>query len=63
MIETYDKRTGDGNWLRQSLKIFKQEMKRAQRIESQMDWSDRGANVAGNVTAADQKDLQGCSAG
>ncbi len=60
MIEAYDKQTGDGNWLRQSIQIFQESIRNAQRIESQVDGGDRRANVTRDVTASNQKDLQGC---
>ena len=63
MIDAYDKKTGDGNWLRQSLQILKQEMERVQRTKSQMAEEDRGANAGRDLTATAQKDLQSRDAG
>jgi hypothetical protein len=58
MISAYDKQTGDGNWLRQSLQILKQEMERVQRTKSQMAEANRGANASGNSATTAQEDLQ-----
>jgi len=63
MIEAYDKKTGDGNWLRQSLQILQEAIESVQRTKSQMAEEDRGANAGINLTATAQKDLQSCSAG
>ena len=63
VIEAYDKKTGDGNWLRQSLQILQEEIESVQRIESQMAEENRRANAGINLAATSQKDLQGCSAG
>ena len=63
MIEAYDKKTGDGNWLRQSLQILQEAIESVQRTKSQMAKEDRGANAGINLTATAQKDLQSCSAG
>jgi len=63
MIEAYDKQTGDGNWLRQSLQILQEAIESVQRTKSQMAEEDRGANAGINLTATAQKDLQSCSAG
>ena len=63
MIEAYDKQTGDGNWLRQSLQILQESIRNVQRIKSQMAEEDRGANAGINLTATAQKDLQSRVAG
>lgn len=62
MIETYDKQTGDGNWLRQSLQILQEEIERVQRTKSQMAEEDRRADAGSNLTVTAQEDLQSCSA-
>ena len=63
MIDTYDKQTGDGNWLRQSLQIFQEAIESVQRIKSQMAQEDRRANASGDSAATAQKDLQSRDAG
>jgi hypothetical protein len=63
MIDTYDKQTGDGNWLRQSLQILQEAIERAQRTKSQMDEENRGADAGRDKTATAQKDLQSRVAG
>jgi len=63
MIDTYDKQTGDGNWLRQSLQIFQEAIERVQRTKSQMAEENRGANAGRDSAATAQKDLQGRAAG
>ena len=63
MIDTYDKQTGDGNWLRQSLQIFQEAIESVQRTKSQMAEEDRGANARSNHAIAAQEDLQSRVAG
>ena len=63
MIEAYDKQTGDGNWLRQSLQIFQEAIESVQRIKSQMAQEDRRANASGDSATTAQKDLQSRDAG
>jgi hypothetical protein len=63
MIDAYDKKTGDGNWLRQSIQILQEAIRNAQRIKSQMDGGDRGANASGDSATTAQKDLQSRDAG
>ena len=63
MIDTYDKQTGDGNWLRQSLQIFQEAIESVQRTKSQMAQEDRRANASGDSAATAQKDLQSRDAG
>jgi len=63
MIEAYDKQTGDGNWLRQSLQILQESMRNVQRTKSQMAEEDRRADAGINSEAATQKNLQGSSTG
>lgn len=63
MIDTYDKQTGDGNWLRQSLQIFQEAIESVQRIKSQMAEENRRANASGDSAATAQKDLQSRDAG
>lgn len=63
MIEAYDKKTGDGNWLRQSLQIFQEAIERVQRIKSQMAQEDRRADASGDSATTAQKDLQSRDAG
>ena len=63
MIDAYDKKTGDGNWLRQSLQILKQEMERVQRTKGQMAQEDRRADAGSNHEVTTQKDLQSRAAG
>lgn len=63
MIDTYDKQTGDGNWLRQSLQIFQEAIESVQRTKSQMAEENRRANASGDSAATAQKDLQSRDAG
>ena len=63
MIDTYDKQTGDGQWLRQSLQIFQEAIESVQRTKSQMAEEDRGANASGDSATTAQKDLQSRDAG
>jgi len=63
MIEAYDKQTGDGNWLRQSLQIFQEAIESVQRTKSQMAEEDRRADASGNFATTAQKDLQSRDAG
>ena len=63
MIDTYDKQTGDGQWLRQSLQIFQEAIESVQRTKSQMAEEDRGANAGRDQTVTAQKDLQSRDAG
>jgi hypothetical protein len=63
MIDTYDKQTGDGQWLRQSLQIFQEAIESVQRTKSQMAEENRRANASGDSTTTAQKDLQSRDAG
>jgi hypothetical protein len=45
MIDAYDKKTGDGNWLRQSIQILQEAIERVQRTKSQMAKEDRGTDT------------------
>ena len=63
MIDTYDKHTGDGQWLRQSLQIFQEAIESVQRTKSQMAEENRRANASGDSAATAQKDLQSRDAG
>lgn len=63
MIEAYDKQTGDGNWLRQSLQIFQEAIESVQRTKSQMAEENRRANASGDSATTSQKDLQSRDAG
>ena len=63
MIEAYDKQTGDGQWLRQSLQIFQEAIESVQRTKSQMAEENRRADASGNSAATAQKDLQSRSTG
>ena len=63
MIDTYDKQTGDGNWLRQSLQIFQEAIESVQRTKSQMAKENRRANASGDSATTAQKDLQSRDAG
>ena len=63
MIDTYDKQTGDGNWLRQSLQIFQEAIESVQRTKSQMAEENRRANASGDSVTTAQKDLQSRSTG
>jgi hypothetical protein len=63
MIEAYDKKTGDGQWLRQSIQILQEAIERVQRTKSQMAEEDRGANASGDSATTAQKDLQSRDAG
>ncbi len=63
MIDTYDKQTGDGNWLRQSLQIFQEAIERVQRTKSQMAEANRRADASGDSATTAQKDLQSRDAG
>ena len=63
MIDAYDKKTGDGNWIRQSLQIFQEAIDSVQRAKSQMVEEDRRANASGDPAATAQKDLQSRVAG
>jgi hypothetical protein len=63
MISAYDKKTGDGQWFRQSLQILQEEIERVQRTQSQMADEDRGADAGSNSKATAEKDLQGRVAG
>ncbi len=63
MIDAYDKQTGDGNWLRQSLQILQEAIERVQRTKSQMAEEDRRADASGDSATTAQKDLQGRDAG
>ncbi len=63
MIDAYDKQTGDGNWLRQSLQILQEAIERVQRTKSQMAEENRRADASGDSAATAQKDLQGRAAG
>jgi glycogen debranching enzyme len=63
MIDAYDKKTGDGNWLRQSLQILQEAIDSVQRIKGQMAEEDRGANASGDSATTAQKDLQSRDAG
>jgi hypothetical protein len=63
MIDTYEKQTGDGNWLRQSLQIFQEAIESVQRTKSQMAEENRRANASGDPETTAQKDLQSCDAG
>jgi hypothetical protein len=58
MIDTYDKKTGDGNWLRQSLQILQEATERVQRTKSQMAEENRRADASGDSATTAQKDLQ-----
>ena len=62
MIDTYDKQTGDGQWLRQSLQIFQEAIESVQRTKSQMAEENRRANASGDSETTAQKDLQSCDA-
>ena len=63
MIEAYDKQTGDGNWMRQSLQIFQEAIESVQRTKSQMAEENRRANASGHSATTAQKDLQSRDAG
>jgi hypothetical protein len=63
MIDAYDKKTGDGQWLRQSIQILQEAIERVQRTKSQMAEEDRGANASGDSATTAQKDLQSRDAG
>jgi hypothetical protein len=63
MIEAYDKQTGDGNWLRQSLQILQESIRNVQRTKSQMAKEDRGTDAGINLATTTQKDLQSRVAG
>ena len=63
MIDTYDKKTGDGQWLRQSLQIFQEAIESVQRTKSQMAKENRRANASGDSATTAQKDLQSRDAG
>ena len=63
MIDAYDKQTGDGQWLRQSIQILQEELSSVQRIKGQMDEANRGANASGDSATTAQKDLQSRDAG
>ncbi len=63
MIDAYEKQTGDGNWLRQSFQILKQEIERVQRTKSQMAEENRRADASGDSATTAQKDLQSRDAG
>ncbi len=63
MIDAYEKHTGDGNWLRQSIQILQEAIERVQRTKSQMAEENRGADAGRDQTATAQKDLQGRDAG
>lgn len=63
MIDTYEKQTGDGQWLRQSLQIFQEAIESVQRTKSQMAEENRRANASGDSETTAQKDLQSCDAG
>jgi hypothetical protein len=63
MIDAYDKKTGDGQWLRQSFQILQEAIESVQRTKSQMAEEDRGANAGRDQTVTAQKDLQSRDAG
>jgi hypothetical protein len=63
MIDAYDKKTGDGQWLRQSFQILQEAIESVQRTKSQMDEANRGANASGDSATTAQKDLQSRDAG
>ena len=63
MMDAYEKQTGDGHWLRQSLQILQEAIESVQRTKSQMAEEDRGANASGDSAATAQKDLQSRAAG
>jgi hypothetical protein len=63
MIDTYDKQTGDGNWLRQSIQILQGAIESVQRTKSQMAEENRGADAGRDQTATAQKDMQSRVAG
>lgn len=63
MIPAYDKQTGDGNWLRQSLQILQEAINDVQQTKSQMAEGNRRADAGGDSQATAQKDLQSRIAG
>jgi len=63
MIDAYDKKTGDGNWLRQSIQILQEAIESVQRTKSQMAEENRRADASGDSATTAQKDLQGRDAG
>jgi hypothetical protein len=58
MIDAYDKKTGDGQWLRQSLQILQEAIESVQRTKSQMAEANRRADASGDSATTAQKDLQ-----
>lgn len=62
-MSLYDKQTGDGNWLRQSLEILQEEIESVQRTQSQMVEENGRADAGINHEATSQKDLQSRVAG
>jgi hypothetical protein len=63
MIDAYDKKTGDSQWLRQSIQIFQEAIERVQRTKSQMAEENRRADASGDPATTAQKDLQSRDAG
>lgn len=63
MIPAYDKQTGDGNWLRQSLQIFQEAIDDVQRTKSKVAEGNKRTDAGSDFTATTEKDLQGGVAG